>query len=799
MIATTFGILAAVWLAAGLVAWRARSATGWHLDILATGLYIPAILGFFWQLTFLPDVMVPKGGGDLASFLYPVFSFAAQQWQQGVVPFWNPHLYGGSPFIADMQTANFYPPNLLAFLFARPFTYEVLELLAVGHYFLAAIFTYAYGRTLGLGRVAAFGFGLIFVFSGFMVAHLGHLNMLEATIWLPLALLCLHRALRPGGWGWSVGTGLALGLSLLAGHNQISLYLAFFLVLYWLWALGTALRPRGAATAAEGSSVWSTLLSLPLAGLLAVGIAAVQLIPTVELIPLTVRANLSYQEASAFASTPGSLLMLLVPHFFGASAAAYWGIPGNLTELYGYVGLLPLALALVALLTQRRSSPWLGFYALAALFFLMLSLGENTVLHGWLYRFVPGFDKVRAAGRFILFFDFGAALLAGFGLQALSRPLAARARPAWRLMMRGMGALLAAGALVGVPLVYHALLLSLDKDPNVVRAVQEAQASLNLSVMILALVLALLLAWRYVRGLRAWVLPAAMALVVFDLFSANAGYNPTTEDILANYDHPAALEALRQETADYRIDTQTNVADTWMPDLSLLEGLDDIMGIYNPMLLADYQRYWENLGSRSVPGYDLMNIKYVVGHKDIPLDMSKFEVAYTGDPNVNLYRNRRVLPRALLVPDAEVLSREQILARLKSLDFDPKRVALLEDGQPLTGGASAGEVLGIKHPSVNEVVVGVSATAPAYLVLADVWYPGWRVYVDGVQRPLQRADYIFRSVRVEPGQHEVYFVFVPQSWRFGRWITLATLALMALIVAAALWLRRPGIPPQGRQ
>ncbi|MCL4368656.1 MAG: YfhO family protein [Actinobacteria bacterium] len=798
MIAAFFGIVGLVWLVLGLAAWCWRRAAGWHLEILATGLYVPAILGFFWQLAFLPDVVVPKGGGDLASFLYPVFSFAAQQWQQGVVPLWNPYLYGGSPFVADMQTASFYPPNLLAFLLARPFTYETLELLAVGHYFLVAVFTYAYGRTLTLTRPAAFGFGLIFTFSGFMVAHLGHLNMLEATVWLPLALLCFHRAIRPGGWPWSLGAGLALGLSLLAGHNQISLYLAMFLFIYWLWALGMMFRKAGAIAAPERGFAWSTLLSLPLAGLLALSVAAVQLLPAAELIPLTIRASLSYPEASKFAATPASLLMLLVPHFFGSSAAAYWGIPGNLTELYGYVGILPLALALVAMLVLRRRSPWLAFYAFAALLFLLLSLGENTILHGWLYRFVPGFDKVRAAGRFVLFFDFGVALLAGFGLQALGQPLAVRARPAWRWLMRGMGISLGAAALIWVPFLYHALLVSLDKDPGVIRAVQEAQQSLDTSVMILALALALLLVWRYRPGLRAWVLPVALAVIVLDLFSANADYNPTTEDVLAGYDHPAALQFLQGEGAEYRIDTQTDVGGAWQPDLTLLNGIDDVMGMYNPMLLADYQRYWENLGSRSVPGYDLLNAKYVVGYKDIPLDKDKFEVAFTDDPRVNIYRNRNVLPRALLTAGAEVLPREQILARLKSAEFDPKRVALLEEGDALAGSGSAGEVRDIRRPSVNQVIVDVNATAPGYLVLAEVWYPGWRVYVDGVERPLRRTDYIFRSVRVEPGQHEVRFAFQPRFWPLGLWISLATLAMMALILAVALW-RRPNSSLRGRR
>jgi hypothetical protein len=790
VIATFFAVLAILWVLAGVVVWRFQPTRRWSLDLLATGLYIPATLGFFWQLAFLPDVMAPKGGGDLASFLYPVFSYAASQWQQGSVPLWNPHLYGGSPFLADMQTGSFYPPNLLAFLLARPFTYETMELLAILHYLMAAVFTYIYGRTLGLGRVGAYTFGLVFAFGGFMVAHFGHLNMIEATVWLPICLACFHRALASDGWRWALGSGACVGLSLLAGHNQISLYLALFLCLYWLWGLWMGRKVAAPGYVMGFSRV--ALVALPLTGLVALGVAAVQLLPTAELLPLTVRSAISYRQAAEYASAPATLVMLLAPHFFGSSPTNFWGISGNLTEVYGYTGVSSLALALVGIVLVRRRSPWLPFFGMAALLFLLLSFGENTILHGWLYRFLPGFDKIRAAGRFVVFFDFGVALLAGFGLEALLGPLAARARPAWLWVTRSLGVLLGAGALVAAPLLYHALLVSLDKDPGIVRAVQEAQQSLNLSLVFLALTIAVLLLWRYLPRQRAWLAPAAIAIIIVDLFSANARYNTTGEDILANYQHPEAIQYLRQEAAGYRIDTQTDVGDVWQPNLSMLAGIDDVMGIYNPMLLADYWTYWQNKPSRSVPAYDLLNVKFIAGHKGVPLDQAKFELAFDGDPQVSIFRNRTALPRAMLAPGAEVMSRDAILSRLKAPDFDPRRTVLLENGEPLAGTGAAGQIIAFRQINGNETVVEARTVAPSYLLEAEAWYPGWKALVDGAERPILRADYTFRAVRLDPGQHTVRFVFQPRSFTIGLGITALTLAAILL----ALLVRRRWVPGQ---
>ena len=81
----------------------------------ATGLLALATVGFFWQILLTPNTWMPAGGGDLAPFLYPNYRFAAESIRQGVIPLWNPHLYSGSPFAADIQSGLFYPINLLAF------------------------------------------------------------------------------------------------------------------------------------------------------------------------------------------------------------------------------------------------------------------------------------------------------------------------------------------------------------------------------------------------------------------------------------------------------------------------------------------------------------------------------------------------------------------------------------------------------------------------------------------------------------------------------------------------------------
>ena len=116
--------------------------------IIAAALLALATVGFFWQILLTPSIWMPAGGGDLAPFLYPNYHFAAQHLRQGVIPLWNPHLYSGAPFAADIQSGLFYPINLLVFLLAPQLTYEWLEYLAIFHFWLAGMSMYLCLRLL---------------------------------------------------------------------------------------------------------------------------------------------------------------------------------------------------------------------------------------------------------------------------------------------------------------------------------------------------------------------------------------------------------------------------------------------------------------------------------------------------------------------------------------------------------------------------------------------------------------------------------------------------------------------------
>ncbi|MBV8282920.1 MAG: YfhO family protein, partial [Candidatus Eremiobacteraeota bacterium] len=745
-------------------AWQAgRLKYPYHLDLLALGGLALLNVGFFWQVLF-DGAQMPNGGGDLASFLYPMYAFASQSLHAGHLPLWNPYLFSGMPFLADIQSGLFYPPNFLIERLARPFDYASMEWLAMLHYVLAGWFAYLLGRSLGVTRLGAVVGGLVWMWSGFMVAQLGHLNMVEVAVWLPLELLLLRQALLGNRLRLTLPlTAAVLAVAFFAGHTQLFLYELLALVLFVaLWGHYRRSIP---------------VLAIALAGAAALG--AVQILPSLQLTTLSLRSGISYQESTQFALAPARLLTLLVPHFFGENAQNYWG-SWTTTEVFGYAGILPLVLALAALRLRSRQDTRFWFWI--GLLGVLLSLGSATVLQGWLYRFVPGFDKVRAPGRFLAFFDLGVAMLAGYGFDAV-RQIRGRTRlTVQRLRLLTGGAFLVV-AVAGLPAAYGILLTHQHDDAVIFHRLEVATSGAT----ILALLLAASYGWLTLR--RRWTASFAamgIALVAVDLGSAGYNFNPGYTDATAAFSQPVAVvDFVRSHaTAGARIDSATNVDDVFPPDLPLLDRVPSLWGLFNPVQLSDYYDYWKTY----VPGrgsalYDALGARYVVAKKDTPLD-AKFKPVFTDDKQMNVYEDPAAYPRAFAVANSAGGSHDQAVQTMRGSSFDPAHQAVLEGGPGIQGS-------GGPWPATNFAESGdgasfdVNVPQPAAVVVSTAYYPGWNAVVDGQPAQLFRADVAFQGLSLAAGQHHVDLRFDPALFKVGAvvsglgWLSAGVLVLIA--------------------
>jgi hypothetical protein len=430
---------------------------------------------------------------------------------------------------------------------------------------------------------------------------------------------------------------------------------------------------------------------------------------------------------------------------------------------------------------------------------------------------------VRAPTRFIYLWDFAVAVLAALGLDALLRPLGNPMRASFHRLLKTAPWVWLGIAIIGLPLGYHAILTAQGRDPAIYNRTVSAVNGLVFFLLFLAASLVVLYLRRYRWGKRILGL-SAVGLIALDLFSMGAYTDLEHNDPTVGFQHSEAIEFLKSDPGYFRMDTGTGVRDVWQPNASLLYGVFDVSGLWNPLQLADYRRYWDAVGLtglRSSRLYDFVNAKYVIGHKDVPLDWDKFVPVFDRDPQVNIYLNTQALPRALLVHQAvAVPDQESAFAQIQEPGFDPANSVVVEGEQRIRGfngqggetgeqrtggfngqGEGAGgktqeggsESLDITAYRPNAIHLTAETSEEAYLVLSEVYYPGWRAYVDGRAEPVLRANYAFRAIYLQSGYHEVRLVFEPLSWKVGLGISVVT--WVGLVVWGLLsWLgcRRAG-------
>jgi hypothetical protein len=150
--------------------------------------------------------------------------------------------------------------------------------------------------------------------------------------------------------------------------------------------------------------------------------------------------------------------------------------------------------------------------------------------------------------------------------------------------------------------------------------------------------------------------------------------------------------------------------------------------------------------------------------------------------------NADFLPRAFLVGQARLFETyDDILAYMKTDEFDPAGEVLLmgseDEGVDSPGQEGPGTVEIIEY-GARGMTLKAEAISSCYLVVSDVYYPGWRVYVDGNEDNLLRADYAFRAVRIDPGVHVVKMEYTPLFFKIGVLFSLAGIGLLTVLVSS---------------
>ena len=755
----------------------------WRLDVLAVLGLGTAVLIFFWPVVS-GQAWIPRGGGDLVSFVYPMYRFAAQSLHNGELPLWNPFLYAGAPFLADNQSGLFYPPNLLLFLLNPSPSYRAIEGLVLFHFWLAGTSLYlclrAWQPQDRIAVLPAMLGALAFMFSDLFITHIGNLNLNAVIAWLPLALLALHRAIEAVGWQaqlrWALLGGLVVSVSTLAGHGQMTFMVGTFLGCYGLYR---------AVAGWEGAPLnGRPLIHLALIGVVGITGAALALLPAILLIPHTVRAAFDFAQSTNYSLPLEGLVGLLAPNFYGRGFLGFWGDWPRVEA--GYAGVLPWLLApLPFLLGKTRQAL---FFGLAGLLFLLLALGNNAPIYGLLFGWLP-IVPFQVPARFVVLANLCLAMLAAFGLDELLKQIEPqRARRTQRLkadFLSAFSAPLAVKVLwwlegTAVFLVIFGVWLN-GQAGQLGMARPDKAAQMATAVTMFAVLAGmswlLLVVFVRIRLPKHWVAGTAVLLLAVDLIGLGRSVEIEPNDPTLGFaEGSPALDFIQADDSFFRVEVDT---EHWQPSLGQIERLYDIGGVYNPLQLANYNVYNGSLGFRGSPLYNLLGVKYVVASKGPPPGDTSFLIpVFEGDPQVTVYLNTLALPRILLVHEAVVLpDKDAVFAAVHDANFDPSQTIILEAGEPLNGDPAPAELLLLRY-DLNETAVQINTEQPAYLLLTDMAAPGWTAQIDGQPTEIVTANYAFRAVFVPPGQHEVKLHYAPPGWPIGLALSLLTWLLV---------------------
>lgn len=680
------------------------------------------------------------------------------------LPLWNPYSFSGTPFLANMQSAAFYPLNILFFFLPFSFAWSLLILLQP---FMAAIFFYIYFDNLKMNRRVSILGAIVFSFSGSFVAWMEWGTMLHVGLWLPLILLSIDKIVLSIKYKvlsifknkelliWCFIFVFSLTSSFFAGHLQVFFYLFIVSLMYFIarW-----IQSKNKKEILFAYLILNTLFFI---------LTFVQWLPTLQLIFLSAREidTLSWHSPGWFIPWQ-NLIQFVAPDFFGNPATLnYWGVL-NYGEFVGYVGVAPLVFAIFALFF-RRDKKTLFF---GTMLFLSLIFALPTFFAKIPFILKIPFVDTAQTSRLLFIIDFSLASLFVLGFDYF---LSSKRK---REIFYPLGFVLFVFICLWTFVYLSNNLGILISQQNL----SVAKRNLIFPTIVFITTLLLLFFWsifeKFNRKAILLLYCALILLTSVDIARFFWKFTPfTNKEYL--FPDTKVLSFLQERIGNYRI--MTTDSRIFPPNFSVIYRLQSIDG-YDPLYLIRYGEFIaasergepnisppfgfnriitpRNFDSKII---DLLGVKYVLSLSD--LDSPKLRKVFQ-EGQTQVYENKEVVPRTFFVERVQVANNKQEAIKMMfNKDFEPRKAAIVEKE---TGGkvtVSLRQNIGkteIISYSENKVVIKTENSEEGFLVLTDSFYPTWHAKVDGTPTKIYRTDYNFRGIIVPKGKHIVEFYIV---------------------------------------
>jgi len=761
------------------------------LQTLGVLLVIAALVTAFWWPTLFDGKTLVHGDSIVHGL--PLMDLHSRALHGDASVLWSNQIYGGHPIFAEGQGAFAHPLNILLAALVPPiYGHNLFHFLCM---LLMAAGTFGLCRTLGISRFASGFAALAAAFATVTVGSQQNLAIGGSITWIPWALWAMEAWLRRPDAIRGVLLGASCCLMILAGYPQVF----HGTVLYMVVSLLT--QPLAHAGREHLSESWRRLLaSGVLAILLCAGLAAVQLLPLLELTGLSHRSEgvglLSFMPDDATAYWRGFMYTL-----DGLTPPPEGYFPGS-----GSIVVCAAAALVLILKTPLRAKGHL----LATLLLIQLGIGNSSPLFNFLYEhhLIPGLIFFRTMSTYLNIAVVGFAVVAAFGVDALVNYWQRQPRPVWLNPVAAGATVLFCGGLAWLAW----------------RLYSPVMPMWNIVVAVIAVVAVLMLTTIRRATWIPFALFAALGIecVLLHLHEIHFG------DV-AQLKVAASSNALKQAGADdYRFMDRTTragyafinsrepaqrlyvqyVIASYTAMTNLLSGMSSIHGalalplkrrvLLDPLLLEETDGRSSALpGQRAI---DVLALRYVASNAESTLPtfrVALHELPAQTVPNAAndatidtwLMENIAVKPRIQAYTRYVVASSMEAAADV--LRTAREDALIIEAGGELavtndTINAPQAITTTVRKASATEYVIDVDADRVGWVFLADANYPGWKATVDGNDSQVFSANLLGKAVAVPVGKHRVEMRFESTTFRGGLICTLVSL-LVAVVVLAVAW------------
>lgn len=707
---------------------------------------------------------------DVLRELYPWKWLAIDEIKHGRLPLWNPYNFSGTPLLANYQSAILYPLNFLYFLLPFDIAWAVLVVIQP---LLGSIFFFLFATTIGNSPWGAILGAIAFNYGSFANVWMEFNTVWQTILWLPLILWCIEKRR-------TMLLAFAIFASATAGHPQDFLYVFGFSVLYAVARI--FLRSHLAELQGATLRVFMGFF----AGL---GLAAPQILPTIELFRASARVPHDYQFViEKMLIPPWQLIKMFVPDFFGNPATKTYFLQDTYVSNIISIGLIGVMLSITALVS--RSSSWhRKFFLWTGIGVLLLTV--RTPLTELLYRYPIPILSTGSPSRILSLLAISLAVLAGLGWDTVSKNTKNFLRTA------GIVVIILIAAWIG----------ALTLNPST-----SQRAMLFASLVFAGVLMAIFFIPQRLRSL------AVMAVLMMELAFAFLKFNPFVPRSFVFPPHPL-WDFLTSRNSTNRFwgygtaQIPSNISTLYR--IGSPDGIDPLnLKTYNQFVQMSHRGTLAREFTRSTrsdafvaPGFgendlpqnnarlrvlDVLGVRYVIDRDEnastaVTFPPNRFQPVWKNS-GWTVFENTKAAPRYFLTHDViPYSSMEEFEKIFSSPQFNPAQSVLVAtNDKPSALLPDPTKEVRLATYTPAAITFQTKTSNPQLLYLSDSDDGNWSASVDGVKSRIIRANWAFRAVLVPEGTHTVEFWYLPSSFIWGALVSGVTLAVLLSVVGFVL-------------